>query len=243
MGSPVLAVQVERQVNMVLLVDTETTGVDDSARCIEIAATLFSVRHAAPVRSFSSLIRAEENPAENVNRIPVALLREAPRPEPVWNRFFEMVPWADAIVAHNADFDRRFVPSVESSQHIKPWICSMDDLAWPKANRPGEGLVSLALAHGLGVAHAHRAAADVELLGRLLTRIHEMGTKLNSFLARGLRPKALFMVAETSFDAERNERAKAHGFVWDRAMPRRWARKMAIEDAQALPFAVVQVES
>jgi len=230
-------------VNLVLLVDTETTGVDESARCIEIAAMLYNVPHAAPVRSFSSLIRAEENPAEKVNRIPAALLREAPRPEPVWNRFFEMVPWADAIVAHNADFDQRFVPHTDSSLHQKPWICSMNDLAWPMANRPGESLVSLALAHGLGVAHAHRAMADVELLGRLLTRASEMGTDLDSFLARGLRPKAMFAVLENDYNEERNALAKAHGFAWDRIVPRRWARKMAIEDAERLPFRVQRVQA
>ena len=42
----------------VLILDTETTGTDDSAVCIEVACILYSVTHAAPIRSFASLIRA-----------------------------------------------------------------------------------------------------------------------------------------------------------------------------------------
>lgn len=221
---------------MLLLLDTETTGTDESATCIEVACALYSVEHSAVVRSFASLIRAESNPARLVNGIADALLLVAPDPAPVWHRVREMVSKAGAIVTHNAAFDRRFVPADIGA--MVPWICSMDDITWPRASRPGEGLVSLALAHGLGIVSAHRADADVDTLARLLIRVAEMGADVPALLARALRPKALF-VALVPF--ERNHEAKGAGFRWNDPIPRAWSRTMAKDDAAALPFAVREV--
>lgn len=226
--------------SLVLLMDTETSGTDDGAVCLEVACTIYSLRHASPVRSFASLIRAESNPAEPVNRISPALLLEAPEPAPVWARVREMVGKVDAIVAHNASFDRRFVPHEVAG--ATPWVCSMEDLLWPRARKPaGEGLVALALAHDLGVASAHRAGADVDLLARLFTRAAELGADLGAMLVRGLRPKALFIVADRGFDAARNELAKLAGFTWDNLVPKAWGRRMVPEDTATLPFQVREV--
>ena len=220
----------------VLLLDTETTSVEPDAACIEVAAVLFSLVHASPVRSFASLIRADDNAAESINRIPAAMLKDAPAPETVWPVVARMASKASAILAHQADFDRRFVPSDVTGE--TPWVCSMNDVQWPRAQKPGESLVKLALAHDLGVASAHRALADCDLLARLLTRIHEMGVDLQAFIARGLRPKGLFVVADRRFDEARNEQCKLAGFSWDRDVKRAWSRKMALDDAPLLPFAV-----
>ena len=219
---------------MILILDTETTGVDDGAVCIEVACALYSLKHAAVVRSFSSLIRHHENPAEAVNRISPALLAEAPLPGNVWPVIDRMALSVRAIVAHSADFDRRFVPPIVAAN--APWVCSMDDLAWPRP--AGRSLVALALAHDLGVSHAHRAAVDVDLLARLFTRAAEMGADLEAMITRGLRPKALF-VALVPF--ERKDEAKVAGFKWDESVPKAWSRRMAIEDVAALPFKVREV--
>jgi DNA polymerase-3 subunit epsilon len=225
--------------SIVLLLDTETTGTDENAVAIEVAVMLYDVRHAAAVRSFASLIRADGNPAWAVNRIPVDLLVDAPAPESVWPAVRRFAERADAIVAHGADFDRRFVPAEATAG--KPWICSMEDVLWPRAQKVGESLVKTALAHDLGVSHAHRAAVDVDMIARLLTRVHEMGHDLQSLLARGMRPKARFEIVDRSFDARRNELAKDAGFRWNEDGTRRWLRTMAIEDAAALPFETRQV--
>jgi DNA polymerase-3 subunit epsilon len=98
--------------------------------------------------------------------------------------------------------------------------------------RPGESLVSLALRHGLGVASAHRAMADCDLLVRLFTRAREMGADLQEMVALGLRERAKFAAA---VPRERNGELKAAGFRWDPDR-RVWWREMAVEDAAALPF-------
>ena len=186
-------------------------------------------------RRYASLLYAESNPAEAINGIPVGLLNESPPAERVWKRVFGLASRCDAVVAHNAEFDMRFVPHGATAR--TPWICSCYDLLWPKAPKPGASLVTLALSHGLGVSHAHRAMVDCEILSRLFTRIHEMGTDLRAFFERGLRPKATFQ-ALVPFD--RKDEAKNEGFSWDGAS-KRWLRTMAIEDATALGFSVRRI--
>ena len=164
-------------ISRVLLLDTETTGTDDASTCIEVAAAVYSVPCAAVQRSFSSLIRATENPARAVNRIPDALLADAPEADRVWRTIASMARDTQALVAHNASFDARFVTM------SLPWVCSMEDLEWPRGQ---------------------------------------------AMLARGLRPKATFVVAARGFDAARNELAKANGFRW------RWEGDDKVEIAEVL---------
>jgi DNA polymerase-3 subunit epsilon len=219
----------------VLILDTETTGLDHQKdSVIEVAAILYSVEHATPLRSFSSLMYATGNAAENINRIPAAALADAWLAEEAWAEVSEMAGAADAIIAHNADFDRPWCPQVLQDM---PWICSKVDLQWPKQTRPEPSLVALALEHDLGVAYAHRALADCDMIARLLTRARELGANLAEMLVRGQRPKILLQ-AMVSFDER--ELAKTAGFRWD-PTTKRWLRRMVAEDAVGLPFKVTQV--
>ncbi len=215
----------------ILIIDTETTGLDPAVdKAIEVAAILYSIEYATVIAAYSSLMRNDGNAAESINRIPAAALADVPAWDHAWSPIGGMLATAGAIIAHNAEFDRGFVP--RDLLEALPWVCSKNDLEWPKQEKPGMSLVSLALAHDLGVATAHRAMADCDLLARLFTRSRELGADLGAMLARGLRPKASF-VALVPF--ERKDEAKAAGFQWD-AAKRQWLRTMAIEDAAALPF-------
>jgi len=225
---------VDSQLDTVAILDTETSGLTDSDVAIEVAVIVYSVTHAAPIRSFSSLMRAASNPAERVNRIPSALLADPPEAGTVWAGVSRMVAKCDAVLAHNADFDRRFVPPDIAA---KPWICTMNDLAWPMVDKP-TNLAAVALAHGLGIASAHRAYTDCDTIARLLSRVAET-MPLGPFLERGLRPKSRYQ-ALVSFES--NHIAKDAGFKWDGAA-KMWARTMADEDAAALAFKVRRIDT
>lgn len=226
----------------VLLLDTETTGLDDSAVCIEVAAARYSVDSATVVQCYSSIIAPPPgtvNGAERVNGITYEMMGAGDSALVVWNMIDDMAGDVDAIVAHGAEFDRRFAAL---SGPAIPWICSLNDLLWPLATKPRESLVSLSLAHGLGVLSSHRALDDVMLLARLLTRVRELGTDLTLLLARGLRPKGHYVVADQSYDPVRNDLVRAHGFSWNEPWAhRKWSRIMAIEDAASLPFATIRL--
>lgn len=220
---------------LVALLDTETTGLDDDAVAIEVAVTLYDLAHASPCSSFASLIRAESNPAAPLNRINKEMVQEAPPGELVWREVERVIAASAAILAHNAAFDRRFVP--ESATCGLPWVCTMEDVLWPRGD-PGDGLVKLALAHGLGVATAHRALADVDLLARLLTRVAELGVDLEAFVRHGMREKATYQAC-VSYDDR--DQAKARGFKWEPST-KRWLRRVARDDVAALPFPVREVQ-
>ena len=212
------------------ILDTETTGLDPAKdTCIEVACVLYSVEHAAPIASFASLMATTSNDAEAVNRIPVPLLVGAPANDKVWKYVAALIARADAVVAHRAEFDRSFVPP--ELRDLKPWICSKFDIPWP-LSKPGDGLVHVALAHGVGVMQAHRALTDCDTLARIFQRVAEMGADVPGILARAMRPKSRY-VALVSF--EDREKAKAAGFQWDGAR-KQWHRTMARDDVDALGF-------
>jgi DNA polymerase-3 subunit epsilon len=217
----------------VLLIDTETTGLDpeQGAVCIEVAAMLYSVGHACAIESYAALLFLDgPNPAEHVNRICPGLCHgQGETPSVAWDRVSALAGRADAIVAHRAEFDRKFVPEIGNMKG-KPWICTKTDVDWPGGHR-GDHLVHLALAYGLGVASAHRAMTDVDTIARILTRVAETAS-LKDLLHRAMRPKRRF-VALVSYD--QRALAKNAGFFWDEKR-REWYRVMPPEDAGLLAF-------
>jgi DNA polymerase-3 subunit epsilon len=222
----------------VTILDCETTGTDPNVdRAIEVGAILFSVDHMAPVVSYAALLRADGQPAasEAVNGIPSAILPFAPDAANVWSRIGPMFAASSAVLAHHAEFDRAFVP--EDLRGLRPWVCTMDDVAWPKG-AGSKGLVALALAHGLGVATAHRALADCDLVARLLMRCHELGHDVPAMLARGMRPKGRY---KALVNYGTNALAKAAGFHFD-GVSKDWTRSMAVDDVAALPFKVQRLD-
>lgn len=153
----------------------------------------------------------------------------------------EMARMADVIAAHNADFDRRWFGAIGSNGASLPnlvdandnplhWVCTCNDFEWLYQTRPGQSLVELALARGIGVYANHRALTDCQLLAALFDR---MGS-LHTMFERALRPKAQF-VDIVSYDNK--ELTKQAIFKWfsDR---KTWERIMAVEDSQHLLFRV-----
>lgn len=202
-----------------------------TSRCIEVACILYDLVHAAPIASCSYLIAADENPAEAVNGIPTALLQRSRfLPDP-WDMCIHMAESADVILAHRSDFDRSFVPL--SIRDAKPWVCTKFHVQWPKG-KLGDALVPLALAHGVGVVHAHRAMSDCDTLARILTRVHEMGNSLPELIVKAMRPRKR-VVALVSYDDR--EKAKQAGFAWD-PQKREWWRDMPVEEIGGLGFEV-----
>lgn len=221
-----------RSDSRVLIIDTETSSLDPkTGHLLEVAVAQYSLAHGL-VRAHSWVIKAPSNEAFVVNGIPVELVRDdyAVDPRSLDKVLHSLVEFSDAIVAHNAAFDSQWLPDLG-----KPWVCTCDDIEFPKPSM-SKSLTSIALAHGVGVVHAHRALSDVMTLVALFDRVRE-NHDLASILSRGLRPKKL-VAAVLPYD--RKDEAKALGFRWQ-AETKQWTKRVAVEDIPSLGFDVKEV--
>ena len=170
-----------------LILDLETTGFSpEKHRCIELGAVLFSVSLRTTLSQVSMLFPVDQNPAQRINRIsPEA----SQRPQP-WRQTLElfqvMAQYADAAVAHNVGFDRRWFGHPPLPALALPWVCTCT-APWPSqlGLRPGRvSLEDLARAHGVQIGDAHRALADCTCLAQILARCHDLEGLLSASLGR-----------------------------------------------------------
>ena len=222
-----------------LILDTETSGLDPGCdRCLEVGAILFDVAHRAVLAQVSFLMPVEANPAEHVNGIPAAVT-QLPQP---WRSglccFEALLEACDAVLAHNAAFDRQWFGIEPLPAIDKPWICSMEDIRWPAERhlRGNPSVRDLSLAYGVPVWAAHRALTDCTYLAQVLERCDD----LEALLLAAREPRLLFR-ASLSY-AERH-RAKEAGFRWNDPVPGAWTRRLSEREAQALPFPVQPVDA
>ena len=215
----------------VLIIDTETTGLkpEEGATLIEVGAILFDVELREVIAQLSFLISTKENAAEHINRIsPELTTRGAQLMPSMKSAFKAMISEADYAVAHNAAFDSQWFPAWMSLK----WICTMDDVSWPKNTKRGRpSVVSLALDYGVPVWSAHRALTDCVYLAEVMKR----EPKLRSLLVEALEPKKVYV---SMLPYESRQQCKDAGFVWDRIVPRAWAKKMRPSEADQLGFQV-----
>lgn len=210
-----------------LIIDTETTGLDPDKGCqaIEVGAILYSVPFRTPLQSVAFLLPSEDNPAVNINGIDPAITNLAQPWRTALALFREMAANADYALAHNSDFDRQWF----GRGHLEPlhldWICSMSDLEW--GDIPGRSLRDLALAHGIAVMpEVHRALPDCELISQVLSKRDD----LEELIAQALVPKSIYR-ALVSFN--NRDEAKSRGFRWNPDR-KQWLKKLTSDQARQL---------
>jgi DNA polymerase-3 subunit epsilon len=157
----------------VVVLDFETTGLSPAQgdRAIEIGAV--RVRDGRVVDQFQELM----NPGfpvssfiQNYTGISNAMLRRAPPCAEVMNRFADFIG-DDALVAHNASFDRRFLDSeldFVRRRHSGRFACSMLIARRVYQDAPNHRLGELVRHRNIpndGV--FHRALADAEMTAKL----------------------------------------------------------------------------
>ncbi|MCP9849466.1 3'-5' exonuclease [Cyanobium sp. Morenito 9A2] len=221
-----------------LIIDTETTGLDPSrGACIELGAILFAVAPRAVLGQISFLLPCRANPCEAINGIPAAVSRLDQPWEPLRTAFERLVEAADAVVAHNAAFDRQWFGQGPLAAIERPWICSMDDIRWPAELhlRPQPSLRDLALAHGIPVWAAHRALTDCTYLAQVFERRPD----LEALLQSALEPRRLYK-ARVSYDER--QLAREAGFRWNEPVKGAWTRRLSEREVAALSFAVQAIE-
>ena len=223
---------------MLLIIDTETTGLDPKrGQCLEVGAILFHAPQRAVLAQHSFLLPVETNAAESINRIPA----EVTRLDQPWRQgldyFQALLDAADLLVAHNAGFDRQWFGKDQLPAVSKPWLCTMEDIAWPvdRQLRSRPSVRDLALAYGVPVWAAHRALTDCIYLAEVFARCKDLET----LLLHGLEPRHL-MRAQVSY-AQRHL-AKEAGFRWNDPIQGAWTRRLSDRETAKLEFEVVAID-
>lgn len=131
---------------------------------------------------------------------------------------------ADFVIAHNSAFDRPFVETRLPAAAGRPWVCSMNDVAWRARGYEGRVLSHLLMQMGLFYS-AHRADADVTALLHLLDHANRLGaqTALSEAVENAARPGWIVEALGAPFHAK--DRLKGRGYRWD-ANGRHWWREV-----------------
>ena len=224
----------------VLILDTETTGLDVRAeQIIELAMLAVDVdlRTGLPVGPVE-VYEDFEDPGKpipptimQITGIDSAMVQGHRLRDQVVN---DMVARADLIVAHNAGFDRPFVEARLPVFVAKSWACSFAGIDWKTL---GTGSAKLEfLAHESGWFYdAHRAQVDCHALLRVLSS--PLQAEQSEGSSTGLQQ--LFKAAENARTVvkafgspfETKDKLKARGYRWD-AEARVWYT--AVKSAEAL---------
>lgn len=220
----------------ILVLDTETTGLDQSKdKIIELALLRVDVDNATglPVGTVQ-VYDGLEDPGLPIPKEVVAItgitdadVRGQHLDE---GRIATMLDGVDLVVAHNAGFDRPFVESRIAPFRQLAWACSFADIDWKAQGRNSAKLESLAQSLGLFY-DAHRAEMDCHaLLAVLVAPLpSEQHTGLAHLLQTAAQPIYRLQATQAPFDAK--DLLKARGYRWN-AEQKVWHTRLS--DANAL---------
>jgi DNA polymerase III subunit epsilon len=212
-----------------ILLDVETTGLDTARdEIIELAMMRFTYRpddRIARITGVSSSFNEAQNPipAEITDLTGITdemVIGHRIDPEAV----AAFAADARIVIAHNANFDRKFAERYWPLFEQKAWACSATEVEWRKHGFDGSRLGYLLA--GVGLFHqAHRAIDDchalVEILASDLPKINRSALAI---LLERARRKTMRIWAEQS-PFELKDELKKRGYRWnDRAdgRPRSW---------------------
>jgi len=209
------------KVTRVLILDTETTGLDASRdRIMELALLGVDVDTATGLPTgVVEVYDGLEDPGmpipleiQQITGITDEMVRGHKLDE---QRVAAMLAGADLIVAHNAGFDRPFAEARLAQFAQLPWACSFADLDWKKEGRSSAKLTQLTMELGWFY-DAHRAEMDCHALLAVLTSPLSSGqTGLAHLLAACRQPSYRLQATAAPFDAK--DLLKARAYRWDGA--------------------------
>lgn len=173
------------QVDGFLAFDTETTGLDASARILEVAVVVFE--NDEPIHEWSQLLCPENvdwndekvKSALEVNKLTPDMLRGRPTFEQVLPDLLLELSH-DIWVAHNAEFDIRMI-NQELARMQRPAltpplvVCTKNLAAHLSPSAKGNRLYEVAARYNVPQEDAHRAAVDAATCGRVLAAMLREG--------------------------------------------------------------------
>ena len=203
----------------VIVLDTETTGLDSkSESIIELAmlSVLVDVATGVPVGPVS-IYESFEDPGKpipaqitEITGIDDAMVRGLRIDDAAVTALVEQ---ADLVVAHNAGFDRPFVEARLPVFAAKAWGCSFMGIDWKKEGSGSAKLEFLASERGWFY-DAHRAQVDCHaLLQVLASTLADGQTGLSRLLTGAGQTRYKLRATGAPFEAK--DKLKSRGYRWD----------------------------
>lgn len=233
-----------------LVLDTETSDLEpENGDILEIGAAVYCTISDDVLWAYGTLIFSDKpNKGVMVNKITSRSLEESKillgDTDPLATLKTILASGEiDAIVAHNADFDRKWIEKKygvivnPKTGNPLPWIDTCGDFEFPNANGSMK-LSHLAVDHGIPIGVLHRALSDVLLTVELLRKILDLEQQLQIALG----PRAVY---EALVSFAQKDLAKSRGFRWD-AGNKRWTKKFPLnvptEPTSDRPFRIRRVK-
>ena len=204
----------------VAVLDTETDGLDNrNDNIIEIAVALIEVDADDRIVRIIDKGTARQDPCRMVppkitqitgldNKILKACTIRIEALTAFINR-------ADAVLAHNAGFDRLFCERLLPGISHLPWVCSMRDVPWLDMGYDGAKLGHLLMQSGLFAPTAHNALDDVEALINLLAcRLANGKTVMAEALANAQVPTVRIDAERVPFSIKNELKRFGYRFDW-----------------------------
>lgn len=203
----------------VIVLDTETTGLDQSRdKIMELALLRVDIDLATglPVGSMQVYDGLEDpgmpipQEVQEITGIDNAMVQGQRLDE---ERIAALLDGVDLVIAHNAGFDRPFAEARLSQFRHLAWACSFADIPWKTQGRRSAKLESLALEMGWFY-DAHRAEMDCHaLLAVLAVNLPLLPhTGLSHLMEQAHKPSYRLMATNAPFDAK--DKLKARGYRW-----------------------------
>ncbi len=224
----------KKTVESVLILDTETTGLDENNdEVIEIGCILFHVPTKSVLSQLSFLLPVQINDAQHINGIPVEVSNVSQPWTEGMDLLLKLVDSCDLIVAHNAAFDKKWFGKGNLPNLNKNWLCSLEDINWSfkKNLKSRPSVTDLALSFNIPVWNLHRALSDCYYISEVFKKIEN----LENLLLKATEPKYLYKAIVSYED---RSLAKNAGFRWNSPVQGAWTRKLSEKEATELDFKV-----
>jgi DNA polymerase III subunit epsilon len=208
------------ETKLAIFLDLETTGLDpERDEIIELAMVPF--RYSNDGRIFEVHEAFDELREPSSGTIPEEITRitgitdEMVQGKTINSeRVTEIAVEAALIIAHNANFDRKFAENTFDIFSTKAWACSMTQIPWKQELFEGMKLEYLAMKSGFFY-DAHRAATDcyagIELLSKPLPQSGDLA--LQTLLDEARKPTCRIWAENAPFDFK--DMLKARGYRWN----------------------------
>ena len=212
-----------------ILIDFETTGLNTAKdEVIELGMVKFSYSDLGEVTAVIDIFSSLNEPSNPIPPEIVALtgitdeMVSGQRIDP--DAICSFVANSNVVIAHHANFDRKFAERGWPIFVERNWACSAQEIEWRKYGFDGSRLAYLL--SGAGFFHdAHRAIDDcqaqLEILARPLRGTNK--TALAVMLERARRPTFRIWAEQSPFDLK--DELKKRGYRWNDGTdgrPRAW---------------------